>query len=267
MKLSTYEQIYGRYKRLYKENKEYAVFYSKCIKLMHQIVQDIAKIKANEYTKTKIHITGAKAMSQLYEIKILHNFVAHQTLLKNGISIASYDHLRNIYETIIKIYLNLTHPDLGELNFKYETSQNNKELSKEEIKKIEEEYKKERYLKTDYIEKKIYSEDMRKHTREFYHTLSGLMHPSIKSMAPCYEFRPNQFMDSFKLGIGLTIPNFIILFELYEDKIKNKYKQRLSELLKEYPKYISEGIPNLIPSINNNKLKINNYNKLKDILN
>ena len=58
---------------------------------MHLIVQDMAKVKATEFMKTKKHMTGTRAMSELYEIKILHNFVAHHTLLKNGISIASYN--------------------------------------------------------------------------------------------------------------------------------------------------------------------------------
>ena len=54
---------------------------------MYQIAQDIIKVKAREYAKKKEHTTGARAISELYELKILHNFVAHQTLLKGGIII------------------------------------------------------------------------------------------------------------------------------------------------------------------------------------
>jgi len=261
-----YIQIFQMYKKLYKDNKEVSIFYSKCINLMHQIVQDMAKIKANEYMKTKKHMTGARAMSELYEIKILHNFVAHQTLLKNGISIASYNHLRSIYKTIIKIYLNITQPNLGNINFKYEIRENNKDFSEEEIKQIENDYKKNSFFKTSFIEKKLYSGDIFKSTRNFYHKICSFVHPSIMSMSACFEFKPNTFIDSYKLGIGLTSSNFMVLFELYGNKIKKRYKKKLLELAKEYPKFIPEGIPALTPSKNIDKLQFKNYNELIDDL-
>ena len=254
------------YKKLYRNNLEVARFYSKCINLMHLIVQDIAKVKASEFMKTKKPITGAKAMSELYEIKILHNFVAHQTLLKNGISIASYNHLRSIYETLIKIYLNITLPDLGDLNFKYEIRENDTNFTKDEVVQIEKDYQSNKYLRTSFIETKLYSEEILKSTRLFYQKICSFVHPSIQSMSACFDFKPETFIDSYKLGIGLTSSNFIILFELYADQIKKRYKQRLLEIVKEYPKFIPEGIPALMPSKNIYKLKFKDYNTFIDYL-
>ena len=112
-----HEQLCKRYKKLYNDNKEISNFYIKCIKVMNQIFEDIQKVSAREFVKSKEYLTGPPAMSDFYEMRILHNFVAHNVLLKNGITFASYNHLRNIYEALIKIYLNLTNPDLAELNF------------------------------------------------------------------------------------------------------------------------------------------------------
>ena len=58
----------------------------------------------------------------------------------------------------------------------------------------------------------------------------------------------------------------MILFELYGDKIKKRYKKKLLELAKEYPKFIPEGIPILTPSINREKLMFKNYNELINYL-
>ncbi|MBN1645118.1 hypothetical protein JW851_03710 [Candidatus Woesearchaeota archaeon] len=226
----------------------------------------MAKIKATEYIKTRKSLTGARAMSELYEIKILHNFTAHQILLKNGISIASYNHLRSIYETILKIYLNITYPDLGNINFEYETRENNTEISKDKIKQIEENYKRNKSLKTCFIEKKLYSKGNIQLTRKFYHGICSFVHPSIKSMSACYEFQPNTFIDSYKLGIGLTNSNFMILFELYRDKIRRKYKKKVLSIFNEYPKFIPEGIPILTPSINRERLMFKSYAELIEYL-
>lgn len=262
----TYEQINHKYARLYKENKEAAEFYSKCIRLMHLIVQDMAKVKATEYMKTKKHITGARAMSELYEIKIIHEFTAHQTLLKRGLCIASYSHLRSVYETIIKIYLNITNPKLGDLNVNYEIRENNKELTPEQIKKIEKDFFDKKWLKTSFIEQKIYSGKTLESMRAFYRHICSLIHPTITSLAACFEVKPNVFLDTFKLGIGMTTANFIILFELYGNQIKMRYRKKLFALVKEFPRFIPEGVPAMIPSNNTDKLKIKQYNELIDIL-
>lgn len=262
----TYEQIFKMYKKLYKDDSEAELFYSKSIRLMHQIFQDVSKSEAQEYMKTKKYLTGAKAISKLYEIKILHHFVAHQTLLKNGITIASYNHIRSIYELIIAIYLNIIEPDLGELNFNYETKESNKELSKRQLEDIKKQYAQNEYLKPSFIEKKLYSGKTLHSMRDFYHNICGFIHPSIISMAACFEFKPNTFIDSSKVGIALTNINFIILFELYGDKIKKRYKKKLLELVNEYPTFIPEGMPALIPSKGKEKLKIKDYNCLINIL-
>lgn len=258
-KQEKYSQLLQRYKELYKNNKEVSRFYNQCINLMHLIVQDMAKVKATEFMKTKKYLTGARAMSELYEIKILHNFVAHQILIKNGISIGSYNQLRSIYETIIKIYLNIIRPDLGDINFKYETRENNKDLSEEEIKQIEKNYRKSEFLKTGFIEKKLYSGEILKSTRKFYRKICSSVHPSIMSMSACFEFRPETFIDTYKLGIGLTSSNLIVLFELYGDKIKKRYKQKILGIVKDYPKFIPEGTPILIPAKNTEKLSFKDY--------
>jgi hypothetical protein len=259
-----YEKIFLMYKLFYRDNKEIVTFYSKCINLTHQIIQDVTKSKAKEFIKTKKQSTGAKAISELYEIKIAHNFVAHNTLLKNGVSLASYNPLRSIYEIIIKIYLNITFPDLGELNFKYEIRNSEQsKFSKEQIKNIERDYKKHQYFSTNFIEQKIYSSD---EFREFYRNICAFVHPSILSMAACFVFKPKTFIDSCVLGIALTSSNFIVLYELYGNMIKKRYKKKLLEVFNEYPKFIPGGIPMLIPSVNQHKLKIKSYHELIDIL-
>lgn len=246
-KQTKYKQIFQMYKKLYDDNKELSLFYSKCINLKHLIVQDMAKVKATEFIRTGKEHTGAKPISELYEIKIIHNFVAHQTLLKNGVSVASYSHLRTIYETILRIYLSILYPDLANINFKQEIGENNRRFG------------------AGFMEEKLYSEDTVKSTRLFYDKLCKSIHPSINAMRACFDFIPNTFMDSYKVGIGLTQINFMVLFELYGDKIKKKHKKKLLELVKEYPKFI-EATFALTPTKNTEKLLLKSYNDLIELL-
>ena len=264
-KLLTYETVNKQYRRIVKDNNEIFDFYQKCINLMHKIVEDMSKVKAREYLKTKKHMTGARAISELYEIKILHSFVAHNSLLKSGIVIASYSHLRTIFETILKIYLNKTEPELGELNFKHEILENGG-FTKEEKKEIKKKFYEHQYLKQKYVEEKLYSKKTLKSTRKFYSHICSLVHPSINALGACFQIKPDTLIDSTKLGIGLTISNFVILFELYDKDIKNRYRKSLLELAKQYHKYVSEGAPHLIPDNNADKLKFLSYNKLLDHL-
>ena len=105
--------------------------------------------------------------------------------------------------------------------------------------KIEKEYFDNKWLKTSFIEKKMYSGEHLNSTREFYRKICAFVHPSIMSMSACFQINPETFIDSYKVGIGLTNSAFILFFELYPDSIKKRYKKRLFEqverLLEEYP--------------------------------
>ena len=45
----TYEQIFKMYKKLYKDDSEAELFYSKSIRLMHQIFQDVKKVILGQF--------------------------------------------------------------------------------------------------------------------------------------------------------------------------------------------------------------------------
>jgi hypothetical protein len=266
MRLVSYQKVQKEYKTQYRNNKEITEFYDKCIYLMLQISEDILKKKIKEFTKTKTHLTGSGAINDLYQIKIIHNFSAHQDLLKNGIVLGSYLHLRTIYESIIKTYLGITQEELGELNFKMETIFKDEKTSAAEKKEIWKRFIEHEYLRPNYIERTIYDGDQLIGVRKFYRMISSISHPSISSLASCFEYKPETFIDSIKLGIGLTSSNFILLLELNKKKIAKKYVKKMFALSKKYPYFIPEGIPVLIPTINKEKLFLIDYNSFIDIL-
>lgn len=255
----TYEDMYCNYRKLFKKNKEVFKVYYELIHLMHLIIQDVTRKRATELKKTKTYISGSPAISHLYILKILHFFIAHYNLMKSGTIMASYAPLRTIYESILKTYLGIIEPKLGDLNYQNEMKNS---LSIEEKEELHKKMKSKQFLKTSFIEIKLYSEDTRKSARNFYKEICEFVHPSIKSLACCYELKEETFIDSGKLGIGLTLSAFILIFELHEDYIRKSYKKRFLKLSANYPTLIPEGVPHLIPDKKTKLIKFHIYEEL-----
>lgn len=262
-KIKTYEHLYRDYRRLFKNDSKAFDVYRKAIHLMHLICQDVTRRRAKELRRTKTYVTGSPAITQLYFLKILHFFMAHYTLMKEGMIMASYSPLRTIHETILKSYLCIIDPNMGEINYKYELGNS---LPENERLKIEKKMGSMKYLSMSYVEPKLYSESIRKDARKFYNEICALVHPSIKSLGCCFEIKEQTFLDSAKLGVGLSACAFTLLFEIHWNYIRPSYKKRFLKMSEAYPSLIPEGIPHLVPDKSNDCLSFKEYNDLIKML-
>ena len=221
-----FKDLYIAYKRIVKEHNNLLTFYYSNIKLMYLITEDII------YLFWKIAISSGKkkdniqAISDIYELNILHCFVAHYYSLKSGVALGSYSFLRTIYENVLRIYVNLCYEEIAKITSDYETRLDNA-LNEEAIKKIEKIFEKDyRFLSHKVILPKLYEQNTINSYKKFYHHISSQVHTSIKSRSSLYDLREDVIIDNLKVGIGLTFVNFILLFELYGNKIKEKiYRQ------------------------------------------
>jgi len=262
-KVSNFSKIQSQYRQVNRLNKNIVKEYVDGIQLTYKIIQALNKAQHREFQKTKTPVAPFDSLMDFYEVKIAENFVAHKELLKSGIVISSYSHLRTIYETFLVIYLCKTYPQLGKLKLDYELV-SYKTLA--EQKQIKEEYKNKRWLKTEFIEKQLYNQDMQVQVRKFYKQLCEYAHPSINGLATSFEFRPKIFKDSLTLGISLLHSNFVILCELYGDKIQKRHKKKMFELIKKYYAVVQTGLINFIPEKETDKLLFGEYDNFMNFI-
>ena len=263
----TDKEPYMNYQKLFKEMEKEVSFYRECIELTESLMLEIKCGRTDELTRTQEKLDGPEVISYFFQLDILERTVAHYTLLKKGIVISSYLPLRSIYELLLRMYLFKTNRELAELNCKYEKRES---YNEEGRKQIEKEFNKHKKLNREYVEKKIYSEEKIKKFRDgsgkhFYNHLSQMAHPSLQSRSSSLEYHPSQFIDSMKLGISLTVANFVLIFENNEQFIKKENKEKVREMFKEeYPEEFLGLYADFIPDINNDKLKFKTH---QDFLN
>jgi len=250
-KLKTFEDLFIDYRKLAKLNNEKLVFYYDTIKLMHQIIQDVNRVNFLQYKKNPKNLTQIDSILQIYEIRILHYFMAHYWLIKKGVIYSSYMPLRSIYESILRIYFILINKNLNNLIIKIELGEINDHCT----------------FKTSNIEKKIYDSLTQKKVRQFYQSLCIFTHPNIDSAESSFVYKEEPFFDSYMVGLLLAYSNLIMIFELYNSKIKTKYRLKVLNSLNKFSYYFDEKFPNFIPSKNNVSIKIKTpedfYNFLK----
>ena len=246
----TFEDVERDYRRLAKTCDPQLEFYYQIIRLMHQIMKSVGKKFVRDKIKYNRSRSGITAIIDIYEIKILNYFLSHYHILKSGTALASYLPLRTIYENILRIYINKCYPSTARITEKYEVRLNSG-LTPEEIIKVEKEYfNLGRRLGHGYVIKHLFNTAEHDIYKNFYEQISLASHSSIQSVSACYELRKDIFIDSLKLGVGLTYMNIILLFELYGNNIDRKYKNKMKSYMKSYHLVIPEGLPLFIPTLN-----------------
>ena len=259
--MGTYEDLRQGYLKLFKDQTDRFKLYPEGISLLDLMIQEVTLKRNEEFEKTKEHVTGSPAITHFYLLVIRDSFMAHHHLMKSGVVRPSFSHLRTIYETIMKTYLCKIDPEIGEINYKYEIRES-QGISAEEKELIEIKMNRMKYLGMSYVEPKLYEEETRKKSREFYHQICNLVHPSIKSLASSFELHEEVFLDSAKLGMCLLPSAFALTFEIHWDYIEPSYKKRFLNMMEKFISLSPRGVADFFPEKQVSRLRFQSCDDL-----
>jgi hypothetical protein len=232
-----------RFNELIRQYSDMIQFYHKLITEMHRINTEAMVKFAEEARSTGVKRDGKIVLPDICEARILHSFVGHITLLKAGVIIDSYGSLRTVYENILRAYTIHCFPEIAEAAWHFYLGMED-ELATKHRREFG-------WLRHKFLIKKLYKEatSTDQSYKVFYDAISGKVHTTVKGMAGLFTIKEEDFIDSLKTGIGLAYSNILLLLELYGDTVAPERLTSLPCLLLEGHRFIPEGVPVLIPDV------------------
>ena len=220
--------------------------YKDAIELLFYL-RDILNVKIYESAKSSGQpLSGPRALIPILYDRNNHYLIAAYKLTSNCLINPAYLNLRAVFEAIAQMYL--LHLTEKEGNLFYKSQLN--ELNKEEKKEFRYEFK---WIGPKIVRNILYSDEKKHQIDMFYKEISNSAHPSIKSAMNDFGYRDETVTDALDLILALSCANMIVINETFIDEFNEEVVIEIGNTLGIIGKELGGFMIDMIP--NNPKLK------------